>query len=196
MVATVALIVLYGAGPAESADISGASFRLINAASVDGDDDADITNPIPIPTAGLSYSFYKHMCLDITGGTFTQIDNVQLWCDGAIGWAMGTSGLLQVGTRDAGDHGCPTVSYDQAQGDGTDGYPIDDNPNGHPYYYGQTTGVQNIENFTSGAKMTVDSGAHTVAENCKGTVFQVVVDTDATQGVQADETITISYDEI
>jgi len=196
MVATVNIIALYGAGPSESGDLTGASFRLINSTSSDGADASDTSNPVPIPSAGLSYSFWKHVCLDIAGGTFTTINNVQMWCDGTIGWNYGTSGQLQVGTKDAGDHGCPSGSYEQPSGDGTDGYPIDDNTNGHDYYKAETTGVQDITTFVSGSKMTVDSGDHSVAENCKGVVYQVVVDTDATQGEQTDETITYSYDEI
>jgi hypothetical protein len=195
MVATVTVRVNYGAGPSQSVDVNGLAVRLIAAGSSDGRDQADTSNPVVIPSAGLGYSYYKHICLSIDGGTYSQIDNVQMWCDGTIGWTLGTLGQLSVGTRDAGDHGCPDASYDQAQGDGTYGYPIDDDPDGHPYYYGQTTGVQDIENFTSGAKMTVDSGAHTINERTKGVVFQVEVDTDATQGEQTDETITYSYDE-
>ena len=188
--------VLYDSGPSISADVNGSPVRLIAATSSDGEDDTDTTNPVVIPGAGLGYSYYKHIALSIDGGAFTSIDNVLMWCDGTIGWALGTSGLLQVGTRDAGDDGCPDGSYDQAQGDGTYGYPIDDDPDGHPYYYGQSPGVADIETFHSGAKMTVDSGAHVGAERTKGFVVQAVVDTDATQGEQADETLTISYDEI
>lgn len=196
MVATVTVRVNYGAGPSESVDVNGISVRLINAQSADGRDQTDTTNPIPIPAAGLSYSFWKHICLSIDGGTYTQVDNVLMWCDSSIDWNFGTSGALNVGTRDAGDHGCPEANYEQPTGDGTDGYPIDDNTNGHDWYKAQTTGVQDIENFTSGAKMEVDTGAHVTEENTKGVVFQVVLDTDATQGEQTDETITFSYDEI
>ena len=196
MVATVELICLYGAGPSEGSDLIAGSFRLINADSADGDDAADTTNPIPIAASGLSYSFWKHICLDITGGTFTQIDNVLFWCDGSIDWDMGTGGSVQVGQRDAGDHGCPTASYEQATGDGTDGYDIADDTNGHDYFKDQTADVANVEDYTSGGKMTVDSGAHTIAENTKGVVIQVIIDDDATQGEQANETLTWSYDEI
>lgn len=195
MVATVTVRVNYGAGPTESADVNGLPVRLINAASSDGRDQADTSDPVVIPGAGFGYSFYKHICLSIDGGAFSQVDNVQMWCDGTIGWTLGTGGLLLVGTRDAGDHGCPEASYDQAQGDGTYGYAIDVAVNGHPYYNAQTIGVQDIENFHSGAKMAVDTGAHTIAENTKGFVVQAKVDTDATQGEQTDETIQISYDE-
>lgn len=196
MVATVSVVVNYGAGPAQSVDVNGLPVRLIAAASADGRDQTDTTNPVIIPAAGLGYSFYKHICLSIDGGTYTQVDNVKMWCDNTIGWLLGTSGLLHVGTRDAGDHGCPDASYDQAQGDGTYGHPIDDDPDGHPYYYAQTVGVQDIESFTSGAKMAVDTGAHITEERTKGVIYQAVVDTDATQGEQTDETITYSYDEI
>lgn len=196
MVATVTVRVLYGAGPSVSADVNGSPVRLIAAASADGEDDTDTTNPVIIPAAGLGYSYYKHITLSIDGGSFTSIDNVQAWCDGTIGWNLGTSGYLSVGTKDAGDHGCPDGSYDQALGDGTYGYPIDDDPDGHPYYYSETTGQQDFENFPVGSKMQVDSGAHVSTERTKGFVVQAIVDTDATQGEQTDETINVSYDEI
>ncbi len=177
-------------------DVNGLPVRLIAAASADGRDQTDTTNPVIIPGAGFGYSFWKHICLSIDGGSYTQVDNVQMWCDGTIGWALGTSGILQVGTKDSGPHGCPDGSYEQPTGTGDYGYPIDDNTNGHDYYKAQTVGVQDIESFPTGSKMLVDSGAHTTDERTKGVVYQAKVDTDATQGEQDDETITYSYDEI
>lgn len=196
MVATVTVRVLYDSGPSVSADVNGILVRLIAATSADGRDQTDTSNPVIIPAAGLGYSFYKHIALSIDGGTYTQVENVQMWCDGTIGWLLGTSGYLSIGTRDAGVHGCPDGSYDQAQGDGTYGYPIDDDPDGHPYYYGQTTGQQDIENFPVGSKMQVDDDVITTNVRSRGIVVQGIVDTDATQGDQADETINLSYDEI
>lgn len=196
MVATVTVRVLYGAGPTASVDVNGLPVRLIAAASSDGRDQADVTNPLVIPGAGFGYTFYKHIALSVDGGTFTQIDNVQAWSDGTITWTLGTGGQLQVGTRDAGVHGCPDGSYDQAQGDGTYGYAIDVAVNGHPYYNGQTVGVQAATAFTTGAKMQVDDDVITTNVRARGVVFQVKCFTDATQGEKDDETWTYSYDEI
>jgi len=162
----------------------------------------DLANPIPIPAAGFNYSFWIHVYLKIENiQDATQINNVQLFCDGSIDWTFGAGGLLAVGQRDAGDHGCPMdASYEVATGTiGTTGHYIGDGANGHTYYNGQTPPVLDIEGYVTGARMDVDTTNHTIAEKCKAAVLQVKLDTaanGAVQGLQADETLTFAYDEI
>jgi len=159
---------------------------------------SDTTYPIPIPTSGFKYSFWVHVGLKITGGSFTKINNIKFWSDGAVGWTFGATGELRIGNRDAGDIGCPMATeYDIATGtDGDTGDAIEDVTNGHGYYNGQTTKTRNVTYWTSGNKATIDSTDHVAAERCKAAVLQAKVASDGTQGEQADETLTFSYDEI
>jgi len=159
---------------------------------------ADLTYPVPIPASGWNYSYWIHVYLKITGGTFTKINNVKFWSDGSIDWTLGTGGELRVGNRDTGDIGCPMpTNYEVATGtQGETGHAIEDGVNGHTYYNGQTTPTQNVANFTSTNKATVDTTDHTTTGDCKAVVLQVKVGSDATQGEQPDETLYFSYDEI
>jgi len=156
------------------------------------------TDPCVVPDSGLNYSFWKHHSLSI-GGSYTQITNIRWYTDGAIGWTLGTNGLLGVGLRDSGDNGCPAANYQQALGTvGTTGYYLKDNTNGHAYYKGQTAGPGNAQNYTAGSPLTIDNtttytGTVTATKSC---VSQVIIDTDATQGTQAAETFTFKWDEI
>ena len=157
-----------------------------------------LTNPIPIPSGGVgnyAYSYWKHFALDLAG-TFTQIDNIKIFCDGAIGWTFGTGGAVLVGIRDSGDNGCPEGSYDQATGDTTSGDYMDDGTNGHAYYKDQTATPADIESYTDGAELTVDTTAYTSADQTDGLVCQLKIDGDSTLGDQTDETLTWEYDEI
>ncbi len=197
MVATVGIYQAYGGSdgaPSESTDISSLSTRL---ATADQFSPTDTTYPIPIPaTAGqFNYSFWIHVYLKITGGSFTKINNVRFYSDGAIGWNYGTGGELRRGNRDSSDKGCPMdTNYIKAVGTtGTTGTTID---LGHSYYSGQTTKTVAIQNDTSAAPATIDSSDHTTTGKCKAVVLQVKVAYDATQGEQADETLTFKYDEI
>jgi len=107
---------------------------------------------------------------------------------------------LFIAQKTGTDMGVPVASYDQAGGTlGVTGYDMDDVTNGHAYY---KTGVGThaapvaVDSLTSGATMTVDAGDHTIAEGFKGIVIQAEVDTDATRGAQAAETLTFQYDEV
>ena len=158
-----------------------------------------LTYPIPIADSGLVYSFWKTIALDLSG-SFTKINNVRFYTDSAIGWACGTDGGLFICTKSAGDKGVPVADYDQADGeDGVSGHDMNDDDDGHTYYKAGSTNHAdpvNSATLTSGSPMTVDSDDHVEAEKTKGIVLQVRVDDDATQGDQADKTLTFKYDEI
>jgi hypothetical protein len=155
-----------------------------------------ITNPVPIPAAGFNYSYWKHVCLAVTG-TFTKVDNVRHYSDGTIGWNFGSGGELRRGNRDAGDIGCPTANYDQATGTpATTGHTIETQ---HAYYSGEITPTADVASDVVGAPATVDSTGLTSAGYCKMICLQVKVDTaanGATSGVQTAETLTWKYDVI
>lgn len=157
---------------------------------------------IPIPSSGFNYSFWIHIYLKITAvDGMTQINNIQLYCDGDIGWSFGAGGELRIGHRDVGDLGCPMdASYEVATGTvGTTGHSIEDSANGHTYYNGQTVKTANIEDYVTGARAMIDSTNHVAAGKCKAAVLQVKLDTlanGAVEGLQIGEPLTFSYDEI
>jgi len=165
-------------------------------------DIADLTYPIPIQAAGFNYSYWIHVYLKIENiRDATQINNVLFWSDGAIGWTYGAGGQLQRGHRDADPQGCPMdADYDLATGtEGTTGDAIDDGANGHGRYLGQVPVISDVESDTSAAKALIDDTNHDAAGKCHAVVLQVKLDTaanGAVQGLQADETLTFSYDEI
>jgi hypothetical protein len=169
---------------------AGATVRL----RTDDANTADLTNPIPIDTV-LRLSFWASIRIDITG-TFTEVSNIRHHCDaGGIGWTMGATGQLQRGNRDTGDMGVPNASYEQATGSvGTTGNNISAS---HTFYSGQTVKVADLssDNGAGNAKL-IDSTTYTGVSPTKHIVLQVLVDTDATSGLQTAETLTWLVDEI
>ncbi len=81
MVATVKVFYDFGGSdgnPATEQDTSSLGppnlrFKTNDNATIDNQD------PIPIPTSGSVDSYWKHVYLKFTGGTFTQIDNVKFY---------------------------------------------------------------------------------------------------------------------
>jgi len=198
MVATVKVYQAYGGSdgsPSESEITT--STRL---QTKDQFDPADTTYPVPIPASAppYKYSHWIHVFLKITGGSFTKINNIRFYSDGSIGWYYGSAGALLRGARDSSDQGVPmNTSYEKATGtDGVVGDAIDAAGNGHGYYKTQTTPVVAVSTDTASVPATIDSTDHTLTGRCKAVVLQVKVDADATQGEQADETLTFLYDEI
>ncbi|MDY6788787.1 MAG: hypothetical protein SVV03_02380 [Candidatus Nanohaloarchaea archaeon] len=98
------------------------------------------------------------------------------------------------GARDTGDEGCPEANYNVATG--TIGTTGDDLGANHSYYSGQSTPEVNVTNDTSSSPATIDSNTYTTSTSTKAVVLQTDVDTDATSGIQSDETFTFRYDEI
>lgn len=185
MVATYAVQRGIGVGPTWS---TVTSVRL----RTDDTNTADLTNPCLIDSV-LRRSYWASICL-LLGGTFSQVSNIRHYCDGTIGWTLGTSGKLKRGNRDSGDHGVPDGSYVQATG--TPGVTGNDLESSHIYYSGQTTKSVNITTDTSGSPATIDSTAYVAGGRTKHIVLQAEIDTNATQGVQTAETMTFIVDEI
>jgi hypothetical protein len=161
-----------------------------------------LSNPCVVPTSGLNYSYWKTHNIAFSG-TFTQISNIRWYTSGSIAttWALGTDGYLAVGIKSTGDNGLPIASYEVAAGTlGTSGTWMDTSSSvGHSYY---RTGSSNYaapadaDDYTSASTLLIDSGPYTSAGASKCVVTQVVIDTDATQGDKANETLTYRYDEI
>lgn len=186
MVATYSIERLTGAGPTATVVTS---VRL----RTDDANTADLTNPVVFSASSQGRSYWASIRLAFTG-TFSQISNIRHYSDGTIGWTFGTAGKLYRGNRDSGDIGVPDGSYQQASG--TPGVIGNDLETSHAYFSGQTTKSKNVNNDTSSSPATVDSTSYTSAGHSKHIVLQVLVDTDATQGVQSAETLTFMVDEI
>jgi len=155
--------------------------------------------PLPIPKTGYRYSYWKTLVLELAG-EFTKINNIKFFCDGAIGYVVGSGGALLIGTKDAGDSGLPYASYDQAGGvEGISGYAMDDGDDGHAVYKGAGYSVVDVESYTSGSPLDLDSDDYEAAGKTKCVVLQVKCDTvanGAEAGAQNAETLTWRYDEI
>lgn len=145
----------------------------------------DLTNPVPIAGA-LKRSYWANIRLEFSG-TFSQIDNIRHFSDGAIGWTMGTSGALFSSSTPAG---ITDANYVQASG--TPGDTGAELVATHTNVSAKT----NINSHTSAAPLTVDAGPYTTADNSNHVALQVDVDTDATLGLQTAETLTWRVDEI
>jgi len=189
VVATVSIQELNGATP-DYTDLTSARYCTTDSPT------PGTANSIPIPTAGFNYSFMKHHVLAMSG-TFTRIDNIRWYTDGAIGWNFGTSGHLFVGYRSSGDIGAPTSnSYYRASGTvGTTGLIM---ASAHPYYHslGVSASMVLASCSIAASSYIIDSTAYESTGKSKALVTQVSVDDDATQGTQIAEVVTFRYDEV
>lgn len=191
-VATVEVQQFTGAGPTKTAVTTPRLSTSDSAAP-------GTSNPLPIPDSGVIYSYWMTLHLTITNmQDATLLNNHQFYSDeGTDAWTMGTDGLVRVGLRDSGDNGVPVASYDQATGDeGVSGDDMEDDTDGHAYYKGQDPETGDVADYTSAAKLEIDTTDHTEAEGFQGVVLQAVLDDDATRGAQAASTLTFEYDEI
>ena len=191
MVATVAVFVETGpnATPVEQ-DTTGLGPPNIRFKTQD-DSTIDANNPIPIPSSGTNRSFWKHIFLKATGGTFTQIDNVKFFTDGT---GFGTGITTFVGDETPTKNSGSTAGYDQATGSvGSDGDELTTHTN--------ITAKTDAFTFTSGSPKTVSiSEAGNIIDASGETTNYVIGQMDvadtASPGDLADETWTFQYDEI
>ncbi len=191
MVATVAVFVETGPNatpvPTDTSALGPPNIRFKTA------DDAviDANNPIPIPAGADNRSFWKHIFLQATGGTFTQIDNVQFYTDGT---GFGTGITVNVGNETPTKNSGSTAGYDQATGTvGTTGNELTTHVN--------ITAKTDAFTFTSGSPKAVsisEAGAiiNLSGETTNYIVCQMDVANTASPGDLADETWTFQYDEI
>jgi len=191
MVATVAVFVENGPNatpvPTDTSALGPPNIRLKT------EDDAviDANNPIPIPSTGTNRSYWKHIFLQATGGTFTQIDNVQFYTDGS---GFGTGITTNVGDETPTKNSGSTAGYDQATGTpGTTGDELTTHTN--------ITSKTDAFTFTSGSPKAVsisEAGAiiNATGESTNYVVSQMDVGSTASPGDLTDETWTFQYDEI
>ncbi len=194
--ATVTIVEMTGAEP---------SYTTVNVANptryctTDNVNSGGLTNPCSRPQANFNYSYWKHHCLNIQG-SFTQVDNIRWYTDGACSWTYGANAAsgIRVAQRSSGDQGCPTVNYTQATGTaGSTGNNFYDATNGHPYFKNSVGAPPAwAQNFTSTNPMTVDTGNYTAVGYSKSVVTQVWISSDATPGVQQVQPFAFMWDEI
>lgn len=140
------------------------------------------TNPIPIVTGQTKRSYWKSHELYLSG-TYTQISNIYIYCDGS----MFEAGM----TTYIGDETLVAASYQQATG--TPGDTGDEMVAGHAGITAKT----NLNTYVVGSPKLVDAGPYsTPPERTKHVVLQVDVADTATPGEKTPEVCTFRYDEV
>ena len=191
MVATVAVFVETGPNatpvPTDTTALGPPNIRFKTA----DDSTIDANNPIPIPASGTKRSFWKHIFLEVTAGTFTQIDNVKFFTDGT---GFGTGITVFVADETPTKNSASTAGYDQATGSvGDDGDELTTHTN--------VTAKTDAFTFTSGTPKTVsisEAGAiiNAIGESTNYVIAQMDVASTAGPGDLPNETWTFQYDEI
>ncbi len=156
------------------------------------DNTIDANNPIPIPAAGTTYSYWKHLYLLCSVAPSTQIDNVKFYTDGS---GFGTGITVKVGDETPTKNSGSDAGYVVATGtQGSTGDELVANN-------AQITGSTDAFSYTSASPKSVsisESGNIMDAQNetTDYLVVQMEVDNTASPGNLTDETITFRYDEI
>lgn len=71
-----------------------------------------------------------------------------------------------------------------------------DSNKGHAYYKSTGSSVGDADSYTSAIPLMIDSSTYTTPVSTKCVVTQIKIDTDATQGDKASQTLTWRYDEV
>jgi hypothetical protein len=128
----------------------------------------DLVNPMVKPPSGSDWSFEKWVRLNVTGGTYGQITGVKAYSDGANGMGTGVNVFAKAVTAYA----------TPAEGTSSAGY-------------------SSLFGYTSGAALSLGAGPFTgTGEKGDHLVLLCEVQSTATGGVTAGETLTLAWDEI
>jgi len=128
----------------------------------------DLSNPMVKPTSGSDFSYEKWLRMNVTGGSYTQITNVKAYMDGSNG--LGTGVLLWA----------KAVASFSTPAEAT-----------------STSGYTNAFTYTSGSPLTLGAGPFTsTGEKADHLVMMLEVQSTASGGLTASETVTLSWDEI
>jgi len=156
----------------------------------------DAIDPIPIPATGSNFSYFKQIYIEVTAGTFTQINNVQFYTDGSN---FGTGITTSIADQLPAHTSVSDAGYEVATG--TPGTTGDEMITVHA---GITTETDAFS-FTSACTFAPgDSTAigeagniiNAIGESTNYWVVQMEVASTASPGDLADETWTFQYDEI
>lgn len=163
MAATVQIVEKNGAGGTQTDKTSG-NIRFKNA----DNSTVDLLNPMVKPGAGTDFSFEKWLCMNVSGGTYSQITNVKAYMDGANG--LGTGVTLYA----------KAVASFATPAEAT-----------------ATTGYTDAFTYTSGSPLTLGAGPFTsTGEKADHLVMMLTVGTTASGGLTPSETLTLAWDEI
>lgn len=163
MAATVQIREKNGAGETATDKTSG-TIRFKNADNAT----VDTSNPMVIPGAGSDYSYEKWLRLYVSGGTYTEITNIELYTDGANGMGTGVTPYAK------------TVASYATPAEAT-----------------ATTGYTALHSYTSGSPLTVGAGPYTsTGDKGNYVVMMLKVDSTAAAGATPTETVTWVWDEV
>jgi len=174
------------ASPATSQDVDALGPPTIRFKQADNAT-IDSVAPIPIPTSGNNFSYWKNVYLKCDTAPSTQVDNVKFYTDGT---AFGTGVRLWVAN----------TNPQRINGNYT-GYEVSDAAVAMSSTNTQVVGVTDAFTFTSGSPRTCtisEAGniINAISETTNYLVLQMTVDSSASPGDLANETLTIQYDEI
>lgn len=149
--------------------------------------DQDLLSPVTIPGAGTAWSFWKQIYLKCTTAPATQVDNVKIYTDGALGWGAGVT--VYVGDELPVKNSGSSAGYDVAT--------VGEDIVNHTDVITKTS----LFTFTSAAPKSLtisEAGAiiNATLETCNYIVLATEVGTTGTSGLKTAETATYSYDEI
>lgn len=153
----------------------------------------DSVDPVPVPSVGTNYSYWKHIYLYCDTAPDTQVDNIKFYTDGT---GYGTGITLNVGLQFPTKNSGSSAGYEVAAGtSGTTGEEMVAN------HVGITTNASafdyTVGSPLSGPTISEDSSIINLAgETTNYLVFQAAVGTTATPGNKTNETLTFQYDEI
>jgi hypothetical protein len=163
MAATVQLVEKNGAG-ATATDKTSGSIRLKKADNAT----VDLLNPLVKPTSGSDWSFEKWLRMNVTGGTYSAINNVKFYTDGANGFGAGVNLWAKAVT-----------TYTT------------------PVQVAASTGYTNAFTYTSGAALSLGVGPFTgTGEKGDHAVIMAEITTAVVGGLTPTETVTLGWDEI
>ena len=156
-------------------------------------DDATINmlNPIPIPSSGTNYSYWKQIYLKCDTAPDTQVDNIKFFSDGT---GFGTGITTNIGNEMPVKNSGADTGYDVATGtEGTTGDIMTD--------HADITGVTDVFVYTEASPKSItisESGdiIDATGETTNYIVMQIAVTSSASPGDLPNETMTFQYDEI
>jgi len=159
-------------------------------------DDAtiDTNNPIPIPTSGTKYSYWKQIYMKCTTAPSTKVDNVKFYTDSG---GFGTGITVKVGTETPDKHSGAGGNDNYEIATGTPGDSGNEMTAGHA----GLSGSSDAFGYTSASPKTLTISEDSfqidaIGEMTDYLIFQMEVISSASPGDLANETWTIKYDEV
>jgi len=172
--------------PGTSSNITDNGINKLRFKQADNND-IDLNNPIPVPSTGTEYSYWKTIYLKCTAiNEASQINNVQFYSDGAV-FTDYTGITLKVGEQFPIRRSDVTIGYDVA----------DAAESMIPSYCSSSVDVSTLTSSSSLSLTIQETGniidATDETTNCL--ILQLEVGSTASSGTLTAETLTLSYDE-